>query len=656
MYRFVLSLGLSLLFCLSLFSQSDLNLDFEKKQNDFPTGWEVLGDDQYQIHLDSTTVKSGKYAVVIENNTNVSGFKMLSINLPDNYQGKEIRLKGSLKTENVQNGYAGLWMRIDPGVAVEDMSEQGITGTTDWKEYEISLPLHPEKTEQIALGGLLVGKGKMWLDNLQIYIDGKNISKEKVKIYHQEYPADKDREFDKGSSIKFSKPSENQIENLELLGRIWGFLKYHHPAIAEGNFNWDYKLFRFLPEYQKVKTSKERDSLLVGWIKSLGEIPTCEECENNSEDAVLKPDHSWMNTDNISVKLRKKLNEVYLNRTQGEQYYISLYPTKNPKFKNEKSYENISFPDDGFSLLSLFRFWNMVEYFSPYKNLTDKDWGKVLRECIPKFINIQNRLEYEKINLQIISELHDSHTQLSGNTKELNRLKGDYFAPFKADFIENQLIVTDFYHSKNAKESNLKIGDIITHINGKPVKQIINSLRPYSPASNEAARLKTLSLELLRSPKKEVPVKYISADKTHEKEIPFFGWGDLKIMEYYETQKQGKSYEYIKNNIGYINLEKIKVEDIPRIKEKFQKAEGIIVDIRNYPNIDLTNLMDLASYFITKPTSFMKFSSANINNPGEFVLGKPLIAQPDEKSFQGDLIILTNSQAQSYGETAVMLF
>src|SRR5699024_6342553 len=203
MYRFVLSLGLSLLFCLSLFSQSDLNLDFEKKQNDFPTGWEVLGDDQYQIHLDSTTVKSGKYAVVIENNTNVSGFKMLSINLPDNYQGKEIRLKGSLKTENVQNGYAGLWMRIDPGVAVEDMSEQGITGTTDWKEYEISLPLHPEKTEQIALGGLLVGKGKMWLDNLQIYIDGKNISKEKVKIYHQEYPADKDREFDKGSSIKF---------------------------------------------------------------------------------------------------------------------------------------------------------------------------------------------------------------------------------------------------------------------------------------------------------------------------------------------------------------------------------------------------------------------------------------------------------------------
>ena len=48
-------------------------------------------------------------------------------------------------------------------------------GTKDWTKYEIKLPLHPDKTEKIYVGGLLIGKGKMWLDDLKVTIDGKEI-------------------------------------------------------------------------------------------------------------------------------------------------------------------------------------------------------------------------------------------------------------------------------------------------------------------------------------------------------------------------------------------------------------------------------------------------------------------------------------------------
>ena len=58
-----------------------------------------------------------------------------------------------------------------------------------------------------------------------------------------------DKEFDSGSKINFPALSEKTIEDLELLGKIWGFLKYHHPVIAKGNYNWDYELFRILPIY-----------------------------------------------------------------------------------------------------------------------------------------------------------------------------------------------------------------------------------------------------------------------------------------------------------------------------------------------------------------------------------------------------------------------
>lgn len=54
----------------------------------------------------------------------------------------------------------------------------------------------------------------------------------------------------------------------------------------------------------------------------------------------------------------------------------------NPQFHNEKGYPNIEFPDYGYRLLAVFRFWNMVEYFFPTKYLIDKNWNDVLKEYI----------------------------------------------------------------------------------------------------------------------------------------------------------------------------------------------------------------------------------------------------------------------------------
>ena len=43
------------------------------------------------------------------------------------------------------------------------------------------------------------------------------------------------------------------ISNLELLGKIWGFLKYHHPEVGKGKYDWDDELLQFLSEYLDQK-------------------------------------------------------------------------------------------------------------------------------------------------------------------------------------------------------------------------------------------------------------------------------------------------------------------------------------------------------------------------------------------------------------------
>ena len=51
---------------------------------------------------------------------------------------------------------------------------------------------------------------------------------------------DRDHQFDDGSGIIITNDlSKTQIENLTTLGKVCGFLKYHHPKVTAGQAHWD---------------------------------------------------------------------------------------------------------------------------------------------------------------------------------------------------------------------------------------------------------------------------------------------------------------------------------------------------------------------------------------------------------------------------------
>lgn len=68
-------------------------------------------------------------------------------------------------------------------------------------------------------------------------------------------------------NIENSKPNENEIKNLSNLCKVWGFLKYYHPNVAKGNFNWDEHLLTILPKIENSKIVKKyQKSTLIGLI------------------------------------------------------------------------------------------------------------------------------------------------------------------------------------------------------------------------------------------------------------------------------------------------------------------------------------------------------------------------------------------------------
>ncbi len=404
-----------LIFVITLSSHAQtnekFNLGFEKLiQNNTIPNWQKKNEG-VDITLDSLTKFQGKFSLKMSSNNKGEGIPGIENIISKSFEGKEIELSGYLKTENVQSAYIYLIVGDQENQFSFDRSPI-ISGTTDWQNLKVKIPYTSESTK-ITIASNIEGSGEVWLDDFVVTIDGKNIQSLK-EVKKELSKAEVDKEFDNGSFIDLSNLKVENIENLELLGRVWGFLKYYHPEIAKGNYNWDYELFRFLPKYIEAKNDKERDKLIINWMNSLGEIEKCLKCKPTDENAVLKPDLKWV--ENQDEALKKKLLYVYNNRSQGKQYYIEMASgAGNPDFKNENAYSQMPYPDDGFKLLSLYRYWNMINYFFPYKLLMDKDWNTTLGEYIPIFLNAKNELEYEMAALAIIGDIQDTHANLGGD-------------------------------------------------------------------------------------------------------------------------------------------------------------------------------------------------------------------------------------------------
>ncbi|MCD4664274.1 MAG: peptidase S41, partial [Bacteroidales bacterium] len=594
-------------FIISCQAQTDqkFNLGFEKQNNinALSDGWFKWGN--YTLAIDTLSNSGQKSGKITSND--IGQFGSITYKIPANYIGKTIELEGYMKIKNVENGFAGLMLRVDGNggsLAFDNMQDQNISGTKDWQKYSIKLD-YPEQAENIFIAGILTGKGEAWFDDFVLSIDGKNIQtlKESEKPV---YKASLDKEFDNGSEVEILNLTPGRIDNLVLLGKVWGFLKYCHPEIAKGNYNWDYELFRVLPKYLNASNETKREGLLLQWINDLGEIDECKTCDTTSEVAFLKPDLKLITNSIVSESLKDKLYYIYNNRNQGKHFYIKMAPgVGNPEFKNENAYTNMPYPDAGYRLLALYRYWNMINYFFPNKYLTDKDWNTALKEYIPKFINAKNELEYEQAAIQIIGDIQDTHANLWGGNNKLEEWKGNYFAPIHLRFIEGKLVVADYYNPELKNETALEVGDIITKIDGKNTNDIVSELSKYYPASNEAARLRDMSPDMLRSQKNELKVEYIQNGILKTKMVKLYPRNELNIYRWFRKNDE-KCYRLLDNNIGYITLMSIIDDDIPVIKEEFKNTRGIIIDIRNYPSTFVP--FTLGSFFVSSSTPFAKFT------------------------------------------------
>ena len=653
-----------LLLCLALVNTSkaqDLfngNLE-QPDHSGNPRGWDLsyYQRNKYEIKLDSLIKRQGKYSVSLSSNDKTDNGAIV-YTIPKKFKGKQVILIGYLKTENVSEGFAGIWLRVNgprgKELAFESMKNQHLSGTNDWKEYTISVPYNEQESISIEMGALLIGKGKVWVDSMRVYIDEKPIDKAPISTLGN-YKALLDTAYEKGSGLNIIPTDPTSLRHLTALGQLWGFLKYHHPAIARGDRNWDADLFRILPAIVQSKTDQQVSGLLEKWVDELGYIPKCDTCNKptKSKEIAQGPDYGNLFKQPVfNPSLRVKLKYILHNSNNPVQYYVGAIGTSaSPSFLHEIEYPDY-YPDAGLRLLALYRYWSIIQYFSPNRQLTDKDWNTVLPEFIPKVLQAKNAKYYVESITELVAGINDTHGFIGSYVGE--NLQGKFKLPLQARFIENQLVVTRYYIDTLNVTSNLKRGDVIIAINGVQVKDLVRKYSPKISASNTGAILRDLPMAYLLANADSLFNLTIKRG-TETFQIAQSGVPRRLINDAYWQTPEGAKIHLLSPDIGYIHCGKYKNSELDSIKTLFKNTKGTIVDMRGYPIDEMANT--ITTWSKPEASAFVKFSEAQFNQPGLFKYTDiEKNGTKQSNPYLGKIIILVNETTQSNAEFVTMAF
>jgi len=220
-------------------AQGTLNLDFESRSDDptLPDGW-ATGGQGYEVRIDEGEKTSGKASLRFARKEGQGGFAVETSAIPVKLaRGKTIKFSGDIKADDVEGGYAGLWLRVDgPGgkilgfdnmaVRIEDgqtkPDDRGVKGTTAWKRYAIEVPVAREATN-INFGCLFSGNGTARFDALEVEIGGKSYDEVGASAREALAPGREQLDWLKANAVPFgTEAAGSGFEDLQALKAMIG--------------------------------------------------------------------------------------------------------------------------------------------------------------------------------------------------------------------------------------------------------------------------------------------------------------------------------------------------------------------------------------------------------------------------------------------------
>ena len=436
---------------------------------------------------------------------------------------------------------------------------------------------------------------------------------------------------------------------------LWGFLKYHHPKVSDGEFNWDSVCIDLIEQVEKTNNQQELDDIL---LKFIAQYPYKKQKTNKEAENYFykNEDYKWINDEKFAAEIKNALNEIKDNSKPNDFYAKINTIGRQLDFKNEKGFASFDPQIKSHRLLFLFNFWNAINYWNVNKYLFDDNWLTILPQFTNDFIKCTSSLDFEIVKSRLISSLNDSHSFYL--SKEISDKLFKFRPAFLVKNVNDSLFVQYIPNKDLAEKDGVEIGDVIFKINNDDIKSLIEKrLKPLFSSSNSNF-LKRWSHYLLWNQTDSLNVSILKRDgKIIKKRIQLYDQIKDSLAEGVSTYPTEK-YKKIDSVVGYINLGYITKSELENAFDLFKDTKGLIIDLRNYPkNI---NEQDVAKFLYPKKKEFIKILFPLKNKPSlceydgkgtiDFIKDPFLAGSANDNYYKGKVILLVDSKTQSKAE------
>jgi C-terminal processing protease CtpA/Prc len=312
----------------------------------------------------------------------------------------------------------------------------------------------------------------------------------------------------------------------------------------------------------------------------------------------------------------------------------------------EKDYSETPYPDRPHRLLALFRLYNVIECFFPYKDLMDRPWVYTLVEFIPRMCNARDATEYALTVSELATWIQDSHVTLASPV--LDDYFGTHRPALRVDLVEGSTVVTEV--AAELAGAGLHVGDVVVSVDGEDAAARRERLARYFPASTPGRLDNKIDIQfllgsrsrpaLLEVRNEEGAVRRVSVARTLEGLAPR------------SRPRTGPVHTVLASGYGYVDLQRLETPDVEAAFETIRNTPGAIFDMRGYPAGGARSVVPRLARPGARPAVIggsMRYSGAS----GSFWLEEALWTveeSPPGERYAGRVVVLVDGSSQSAAE------
>lgn len=243
----------------------------------------------------------------------------------------------------------------------------------------------------------------------------------------------------------------------------------------------------------------------------------------------------------------------------------------------ENDYSETPYPDRPHRLLALFRLYNAIEYFFPYKDLMDRPWRETLAEFIPRMRDARDATDYALTVSELATRIQDSHVTLASPV--LDDYFGTHRPAVRVDLVGGLTVVTEV--APELAEIGLHVGDVVVSVDGEDAAVRRGRLARYLPASTRGRLENKIDIQFLLGPRSQPAVLEVRDEDGTVRRAS--AARTLEGLAPRNRLRTGPVHTVLPSGYGYVDLQRLEAAEVDAAFEKIRNTPGAIFDMRGYP-------------------------------------------------------------------------